>query len=74
LDFEAGCWIIRIAAPVGAILVFIHLLRSHGEPSLRERLATIPSAADSTCPFCATPLVCGTSARWSCPACSVVRY
>jgi len=65
-------WFLRIAASAGAILLLIHLLRTPSEPSLKQRLATIPPAADVVCLFCATPLVAG--ARWSCPACGGVRY
>jgi hypothetical protein len=73
-DFVVGSWIFRIAAPIAAIVLFIYLVRSAGEPSLRERLAAIPPAADAVCPFCRTALVSGTSSRWSCPDCGVVRY
>jgi rubrerythrin len=41
---------------------------------LKERLASIPPAADVVCPFCATPLICGNGTSWSCPACNAVRY
>jgi hypothetical protein len=67
-------WGLRIAAPAGAILVFVHLLRTPRDTSLREKLAAIPPAADAVCPFCNTPLMTGSSARWSCPGCGVVRY
>ncbi len=70
----AGGWILRIAAPVAAILLLVYLVRSAKGSSLRERLAAIPPAADAVCPFCATPLVAGTGTRWSCPACNAVRY
>jgi hypothetical protein len=73
-DPGAGGWILRIAAPVAAILLLVYLVRSAKGSSLRERLAAIPPAADAVCPFCATPLVAGTGARWSCPACNAVRY
>jgi len=72
-DFALS-WFFRIAASTGAILLLLHLLRTPSEPSLKQRLATIPHAADVVCPFCQTPLVAGTSARWSCPACGAVRY
>jgi hypothetical protein len=67
-------WIFRIAAPLGAALVLIHLLRTPTEPSLRERLAAIEPAADAVCPFCATPLLAGDGSRWRCPQCGAVRY
>jgi len=72
-DFGVGTWVFRIVAPAGAILLLVHLLRTPREPSLRERLAAIPPAADAICPFCSTPLVTGTGTRWSCPACNAVR-
>jgi hypothetical protein len=67
-------WVFRIAAPAGAILLFVHLLRAPADSSLREKLAAVQPAADAVCPFCNTPLVTGNSARWSCPGCRVVRY
>jgi len=67
-------WFFRVVAPLGAILLLRHLLRTPSEPSLKHRLATVPPAADAICPFCTTPLVAGTSTRWSCPACGGVRY
>src|SRR5579863_13667 len=73
-EIEIFTWIVRIAAPVGAILLFAHLRRTPPEPSLRERLSTIPPASDTVCPFCGTPLVAGNGERWSCPGCGVVRY
>ena len=73
-DLGVVGWILRIAAPVCSILLFIYLLRTPKEPSLRERLAAIPPAADAVCPFCSTPLVAGTGTRWSCPGCNAVRY
>ena len=73
-DFGASGWAFRIAAPVAAVLLFIYLLRSPKDPSLRERLAALPPTPDIICPFCSTPLVSGTGERWSCPGCNVVRY
>jgi hypothetical protein len=65
-------WILRIAPLAGAAALLFQVLLDSKEPSLRERLATIPPATDSACPFCATPLMAGE--RWSCPGCGVVRY
>jgi hypothetical protein len=65
-------WILRVAAPAGAILLLLDLLRTPKEPSIRRRLRTIAPATDAVCPFCATPLLAG--ARWSCPGCGAVRY
>jgi len=67
-------WIFRVAPLAIAILLLRHLLRTPGEPSLKQRLATIPAAADIVCPFCATPLVASASGRWTCPACATARY
>ena len=67
-------WAFRVAAPVGAILLFVHLLRTPRDRSLREKLATVAPADETTCPFCKTPLVSGNAARWSCPGCGVIRY
>jgi hypothetical protein len=71
-DFTAGSWAIRIAAPLGAILLLVHLLRSSKDPSRKERLAAIPSATDTVCPFCGSNLLCLAS-QCSCPACGVLR-
>ena len=75
-DLENGvtAWILRMAAPAAAIWLLAHLLRSPKEPSLRERLASIPPATDAICPFCSTPLLCGSGTRWSCPSCNAARY
>jgi len=70
-DVEVS-WLFRIAAPAGAVLVLISLLSAPREPSLKQRLADIPPADDTTCPFCATPMIAGP--RRSCPACGVLRY
>ena len=64
-------WIVRFMITVVVLVLLTYLLRSPLERSLKEKLAVIPAATDTTCPFCATPLVSGT--RWSCPACGVVR-
>jgi hypothetical protein len=70
-------WIMRLLPLGGAVALLIQLMRTPPEPSLRERLATIPPASDSNCPFCSTPLMAGGispgSARWSCPACGAER-
>ncbi len=67
-------WLFRIGGPIGAIVLLVDLLRFTEPRSLRKKLATVPEAADTICPFCATPLVVGTGTRWSCPGCGVVRY
>jgi len=71
-DFVAESWIFRIAPPVGAILTLVHLLRTKKEPSLKARLASIPSAADTVFPFCAARLLI-LGSQCSCPVCGVVR-
>jgi hypothetical protein len=71
-DFVVGSWIFRIGGPIGAILVFAHLLRTPKDPSLTQILATIPPASDTVCPFCRTPLLVAASGC-SCPACGIVR-
>ncbi len=67
-------WIFRVVAPPAAALLLLHLLRSAKEPSLRQHLSTVEPAADAACPFCGTPLIAGSGARWSCVGCGVVRY
>jgi len=71
-DFVAGAWIFRIALPVGAILTLVHLLRTPKEPTLKARLATIPPAADTVCPFCGAQML-RLASQCSCPVCGVVR-
>jgi hypothetical protein len=66
-------WIFRMAPLAGATALLIHLLKTPKDPSLTERLAAIPPAADAICPFCSTPLIAGDGSRWSCPACGAVR-
>ncbi len=73
-DASAFYWGFRLVPLAGTVALLIHLMVTEKEPSLRQRLAAIPPAADVTCPFCSTPLVAGTGPRWSCPGCSVERY
>jgi hypothetical protein len=77
-DLEVLPWVLRIFPMGGAIALFIQLMRTPIEPSLRERLAAILPAVDSICPFCSTPLCAGSiaagSSRWLCPACGAERY
>jgi hypothetical protein len=65
-------WIFRFAAPIGAVLTIWHLLRTNREPSLESRLAAIPPASETSCPFCGTQLLMLASGC-SCPACGSVR-
>jgi len=67
-------WGFRIVPLVLALPLLWHLLRNPAEPTLKERLQRIEPAADSVCPFCATPLLAATTGRWSCPACGAARY
>ena len=72
-EFAVGSWFCRIAAPAAAMALAVRLLRELRQPSLKKRLASVPPAADTACPFCETVLVTGTGGRWSCPACGIVR-
>ena len=63
--------IVRIVITGMAAVLVLYLFHSPRETALRERLASVPIASDTSCPFCSTPLVGGT--RWSCPACGVIR-
>lgn len=65
-------WVVRIAAPIGAVLTLWHLLRTPKDPSLQEKLAAVPPASDTVCPFCGAALLV-LSSQCSCPACGVVR-
>ena len=65
-------WVVRIAAPLGAILTLNHLLRTPKDPSLKERLATIAPATDTVCPFCGSTMIVLASGC-SCPTCGIQR-
>ncbi|HTS34378.1 MAG TPA: hypothetical protein VMH04_01835 [Candidatus Solibacter sp.] len=67
-------WLLRLAPLAGAVALLIQLLRTSAEPSLKQRLVAIPPASDMSCPFCATPLIAGSGARWSCPQCGAERW
>ena len=71
-DLVVFAWITRIAGPVGIILLLMHLLRTPKEPSLKEKLSSVPPSTDTVCPFCGTQLLV-VSLRGSCPKCGVVR-
>jgi hypothetical protein len=71
-DFFAGSWVIRIAGPLGAILILAHLLRTPRDPSLRQLLSTVPPASDTACPFCGVTLLIS-STGCACPLCGVAR-
>ena len=72
-DFVEGTWIFRIGAPLGALLLLLYLLRVPEDLSLKEGLALVHPAAETTCPFCAAQLL-AVSGQYSCPRCRVVRY
>jgi hypothetical protein len=60
-----------VAAPIGAILTLVHLLRTPPDIPLKKLLAEIPPASETLCPFCNMPLVL--SAEWKCSGCGVER-
>ena len=70
--FVFGTWLFRIGGPIGATLTLIHLLRTSKDVSLKDRLATVQPAADTSCPFCGTLLLI-VSSKCTCPNCGVVR-
>ena len=65
-------WVIRVGAPIGAVLTLIHLLRTPKDPLLQEKLSGIPPASDTICPFCGSALLL-LSSQCSCPTCGVLR-
>jgi hypothetical protein len=71
-DFLVGGLVMRIGAPLGAILLLVHLLRTSKSPSREERLKAIPPATDTLCPFCGTHLLILAS-QCSCPVCGILR-
>lgn len=71
-DMLVVAWVFRIAAPLGFFLTLGHLLRTPKDPSLKERLASVPPASDTVCPFCGTALLL-LSSQCSCPSCGVLR-
>jgi len=73
-SFAIVSWVARFAAPAGAIFLSIRLLGVSRDLSLRKKLKSIPPTSDTVCPFCAVRLIAGTSSRFSCPACQIVRY
>lgn len=70
-DFRFGSWLFRIGAPIGAIILLLHLIYTPKGASLKERLGTVDAATDTICPFCGTQLLVGPLC--SCPLCGVVR-
>lgn len=70
-DFRLGSWLFRIGAPLGAIILLLHLIYTPKETPLKERLGTVHAATDTLCPFCGTQLIVGPLC--SCPVCGIVR-
>lgn len=71
-DDRVFFWVVRVCAPLGAVLTLVHLLRTPKDASLQEKLAGIAPASDTVCPFCGAALLV-LSSECSCPACGVVR-
>jgi len=71
-DFLIMGWVIRVGASIGAILTLVHLLRTPKNPSLKQRLADIPPASDTVCPFCGSALLM-LSSQCCCAACGILR-
>ena len=65
-------WVVRVAAPLGAVLLLLHLLRTPPDLSRSQRLQSIPPANDTSCPFCGTALLL-LSSQSSCPHCHILR-
>jgi len=65
-------WLMRVGTPIGAILIIVRLLRPPKGLSLKQKLAGVPPASDTVCPFCGTALLL-LSSQGSCPRCGVVR-
>ncbi len=70
-DFVLRTWLIRVAAPIGAVLTLRHLLKTPKDPVLQEKLAMVSPANETACPFCRTQMIVGSVNQ--CPACGVVR-
>ena len=66
-------WALRVAAPAGAILTLIHLLRTPRDLSLQKQLGEVPPARDTLCPFCGTALLILSNSPSYCPTCGVQR-
>ena len=71
-DIRIYAWLMRVAMPIGAMLVLFDLLRPPKGLSLKQKLATVPPASDTVCPFCGSALLL-LSSQCSCPVCGVVR-
>jgi hypothetical protein len=71
-DIRIYAWLMRVAMPIGAMLILFNLLRPPKGLSLKQKLATVPPASDTVCPFCGSALLL-LSSQCSCPVCGVVR-
>jgi len=65
-------WAVRVAAILGTAFLIAYLIRVPKDPSMKERMASVPPAADILCPFCGTQMQV-LSGTCSCPKCGVVR-
>jgi hypothetical protein len=74
LDIEpqqAELWmLIRFISPLAAIGAIIWAIAAERTPSTAERLANVPAATDTACPFCQASLSPG---DWRCVNCGVRR-
>jgi len=72
-DFSAAwLWLFRIGATVGAVLVFVHLMKSPPDARLKDKLKMVSPASETACPFCGMPLM--VAQAYYCPGCGAVRY
>jgi hypothetical protein len=71
-DTATWIWILRIGSPAGAVWLVFHLRKTPKDPSLKEKLATVPPTSDTVCPFCGSQLLMLAS-KCSCPVCGLVR-
>lgn len=71
-DTALWMWALRLGSPLGAVVLLVHLLKTGKDPSLKERLAGVPHATDTVCPFCGSQLLTIASGC-VCPACGVAR-
>ena len=53
-----------------AVVCFLLWVWQPRDPSLRERLARVPPANDTDCPYCNSPL---DWSSWQCPRCGIAR-
>lgn len=70
-DFVLGGWLLRIGLPAAALWMLHSVMNTPEDPSIHELLEHVATPADTTCPFCKTPLMVG-STTW-CPDCGAER-